>query len=274
MSDLHLETPRFLPMYTAFQVEPAAPYLALLGDIGSVHDERLFHFLEMQLEQFEIVFYVLGNHEPYAPDNPEVHQAATWEGALARMRQFEAKAAANMKRDAPLGRFLLLDRRRFDLSDTLTILGCTLFSNVVDSQRGTVSLFVSDFSNITDWTVETHNVAHKSDLSWLNGEVETIARHEPHRRVIVLTHYSPTSLPEANDPEHLEDSRGVQTAFVTNLDKEPCWTSPVVKVWAFGHTHFNCDFVDAKTGKRVVANQRGYGREDIFDFDAGKVVDI
>jgi len=28
-------------------------------------------------------------------------------------------------------------------------------------------------------------------------------------------------------------------------------------MWAFGHTHFNCDFLD-EVGKRVVTNQKGY----------------
>jgi nitrous oxide reductase accessory protein NosL len=154
----------------------------------------------------------------------------------------------------------------------VTVLGCTLFSHISDEQRSTVSLFVSDFSNIADWSVDKHNAAHLADLAWLNAEVDAIARQEPQRSAVVLTHYSPTATPEANDPEHAQDPRGVQSAFVTDLQEEPCWMSPVVKVWAFGHTHYNFEFVDRKTGKLVVANQRGYGREDIFNFDAGKTV--
>ena len=64
LSDLHLETPHLLPMYSDFRVEPRSPYLALLGDIGNANDRRLFQFLEEQLRRFQIVFYVLGNHEP------------------------------------------------------------------------------------------------------------------------------------------------------------------------------------------------------------------
>lgn len=147
------------------------------------------------------------------------------------------------------GEFILLNRKRFDLSDTVTILGCTLFSLVADSQRSTVSLFVSDFSNISDWTVDAHNVAHRADLEWLNHEVDAISRDSPDRMIVIFTHYSPTSLPEANNPEHQKDDRGVKTAFVTDLSRETCWTSPLVRLWTFGHTHFNCDFVELVTGK-------------------------
>ncbi|SPO03944.1 related to Ser/Thr protein phosphatase superfamily [Cephalotrichum gorgonifer] len=275
MSDLHLETPHMLPMYTSFNVEPKCPYLALLGDIGSAYDGRLFSFLEEQLEQFEIVFYVLGNHEPYQLEvSPK---SLMREDAIAAMEKFEADIRARREGSIggfSLGRFVFLDRRRYDINDKVTILGCTLFSHIIESQKSTVSLFVSDFSNIPAWTVDAHNEAHKADLAWLNGQVESVSRDEPHRTIAILTHYSPTALPEANDPEHAEDNRGVQSAFVTDLSGEVCWTSPLVKLWGFGHTHFNCDFVEQGAGKRIVANQRGYGREDKFDFYVDKVVEL
>lgn len=272
MSDLHLETPRMLPMYTEFHIEPKCPYLALLGDIGSAHDARLFAFLEEQLVQFEVVFYVLGNHEPYQPeDSPD---DATREDAVSAMQNFEADVNARRGETAgpSLGRFVFLDRRRYDIDDRVTILGCTLLSQVTESQSSTVSLFVSDFFNISNWTVDAHNEAHKADLAWLNEQVESISRDGTHRTIVILTHYSPTVLLEAIDPEDAEDSRGVQSAFVTDLSGEACWTSPSVQLWGFGHTHYNCDFVHG--GKRVVANQRGYGREEMFDFYEDKVVEV
>ena len=63
LSDIHLEIERREEMgYDTFKILPAAPVLALLGDIGLASDERLFNFVRMQ---FETVLYVLGNHESY-----------------------------------------------------------------------------------------------------------------------------------------------------------------------------------------------------------------
>jgi len=267
-------------MYGEFALTARSPYLALLGDIGNSHDDRLYDFLERQLQRFKIVFFVIGNHEPYLIDDAGPVKC-TYEAAVAKMQAFEASIASRQSSSsghdggnrAP-GRFVLLNRRRFDISDQVTVLGCTLFSRISDDQQSTAALFVSDFSNIQDWSTDAHNAAHATDLQWLNTEVDSLTRTEPSRAIAIFTHYSPTNSTLANDPEHLEDSRGVQTAFVTDLEREVCWTSPSVKLWAFGHTHFNCDFVDPGTGKRVVANQRGYGREDAFDFDSEKVVSI
>lgn len=47
-----------------------------------------------------------------------------------------------------------------------------------------------------------------------------------------------------------------------------------MKLWAFGHTHFNCDFEDERTAKRVLANQKGYARAEALGFDREKVVTV
>jgi hypothetical protein len=277
MSDLHLETPRFMPMYEDFNFQPTAPHLALLGDIGNVYNQRLFSFLEAQLLRYKVVFFLLGNHEPYG----EVSGDAThsYEDAVDLMERFESTASARRESELAAsspgihsGQFIFLNRRRFDFVDSkVTVLGTTLHSRVSEEQRTTVSLFVSDFSNIKNWSVEKHNEAHERDLQWLNSQVQGIFREQPDQRIIIFTHHSPTDQPDANDPERLE---GIQTAFVTRLEDEVCWTCPSVRAWVFGHTHYNCNFIDSKTGKMVVANQRGYGREDAFDFDPGLYVEI
>ena len=261
MSDLHLETPRTLPMYSDFNITAQCRHLALLGDIGSAYDSRLYQFLALQVQQFDVVFFVVGNHEPYTDSDV----AYAYEYAIAQLHKFEASCS---------GRFVLLDRARHDVDDGLTVLGCTLFSRISETQSSTVSLFVSDFSNIPGWTIAQHNALHERDVEWLNKQVDAISRDEPQRQIVILTHYSPTMAPAANDPEHLDDPRNVATAFATDLSGEMCWTAGSVKAWVFGHTHFNCDYVDEATGKRVVANQRGYGREDMYNFDADKVIEL
>ena len=209
VSDLHLETPASRPAYADYDLEPRPEcrHLCLLGDIGLVSDGRLFDFLERQLRKFEIIFYVIGNHEPYGTDYATAKEV---------LRSF-ADDVEQWQATGPVGRFILLDQTRFDVSTDLTVLGCTLFSSIHPEQRNTIQMFITDFERINDWTPEAHNKAHDSDLAWLNQQVRHISQMEPHRTLVVLTHYSPTISPEANSSRNLQDASGVLSAFATDL---------------------------------------------------------
>jgi hypothetical protein len=244
LSDLHLEAPK---SYDYFNITPVAPHLALIGDIGCVNDNGYLLFIEAQLFKFEIVYLVLGNHEPYH---------SSWETAKQKVRQFEKESNAKKSSNSDRGLFVFMDQTRHDISPDITVLGCTLFSHIFPEQSESVSFGLNDFYHIENWTVEQHTQAHHSDLEWLDGQVKAISESEPHRRIIILTHHSPIISPEATNPAHAQSK--ISSGFVTDLSEQACWTSQNVKVWVFGHTHYNCDFVDQKTGKRVVANQRGY----------------
>lgn len=241
VSDLHLETQQSY----LINLPHTATNIALLGDIGKVADHGLFQFLEKLLNNYWNVFYVLGNHEPLG---------TTWSTAKASLRSFAARME-NLRQRSTIGRFILLDQTRYDISDELTILGCTLFSHVTDDQAGAVGDRLVDFKQICNWTVDDHNQAHASDLAWLISQVSKITATEPQRRIAIMTHHSPTIDSRAADPKHIKSP--VSSGFSTDLSRQICWQSKSVVFWAFGHTHFNCDFVD-ELGKRVVANQRGY----------------
>ncbi|WEW60896.1 hypothetical protein PRK78_006384 [Emydomyces testavorans] len=252
MSDLHLETH---PAYN-FKFKQTAPYLALLGDIGHVADDGLLTFLEKQIKRYWAVFFVLGNHEP---------SGLTFDATKARLRAFQERIE-KLRSQSTIGRFIFLDQTRYDISDSLTILGCTLFSHIPPEQEAAVASRLTDFKHITHWHVHNHNAAHRSDLNWLNAQVAEIAEKEPHRRVVVFTHHSPCTDDRAVEPRHRRSE--VSSGFVTDLRNELCWTSPVVRTWAFGHTHFNFVFTDDR-GLTVISNQKGYSMipEDTFDAD-------
>lgn len=267
MSDLHLETPLARPTYDEFaaSITAQSPYLALLGDIGYACDSRLFTFLEGQLRSFSIVFFLLGNHEAYG---------TTYVAAKANVEAFATRIEEERDLSSEIGRFVFLNQSRYDIDESVTILGCTLYSRISKEQEETVRMFVTDFSIIEHWEVKDHNSAHESDLFWLNAQVESIMEKEPERAIIIFTHHSPTLLEEANDPMHQDDPAQARSAFATDLSRETCWTNRQVKLWAFGHTHFNCDFVDQLTKKRVLTNQKGYRRAENVSFDAAKTVQV
>jgi hypothetical protein len=93
-------------------------------------------------------------------------------------------------------------------------------------------------------------------VTWLNEEVRKLQIEEPQRQVAIVTHHCPTTDARAIDPRHQGSS--MSTAFATDLSAELCWTSPAVKLWAFGHTHCSCAFHEENSGKLILANQRGY----------------
>ncbi|RDW90107.1 Ser/Thr protein phosphatase superfamily [Aspergillus mulundensis] len=260
LSDLHLENPR---AYDLFDIPPRAPYLALLGDIGTVKDDELFTFLTSQLQKFDIVFFLLGNHEPYG---------SNWLDVRNRVRKFSEDVSQRRVQETGLGEFVFLDQTRYDISDDVTVLGCTLNSRVPESQAENVSYRLNDFYYISDWTVEAHSAAHEANRKWLNEQVSQISASKPHQKIVVFTHHSPTVDPVASDPAHANSP--ISSAFSTDLSGETCWEKPQVRLWAFGHTHYNCDYTEQRTGKRVVANQRGYYFAQAAAFDPEKVVHI
>ncbi|KAK2596903.1 hypothetical protein N8I77_012788 [Diaporthe amygdali] len=254
VSDLHLET---LPSYE-FDIKQTAPNIALLGDIGRVIDDGLFTFLEGLLNKYWNVLFLLGNHEPLG---------TSWEAAKIRIHAFADKME-ELRGRSTIGRFVFLDRTRFDLNNDLTILGCTLFSNIVPRQATDVGDRLMDFKQIHGWTVADHITAHRRDVEWLNQQVCEIKETEPHRSIVIFTHHSPTFDSRAVNPRHASSS--VSTGFCSDLTHEACWKSEAVVFWGFGHTHFNCDFVQ-DYGQRVVANQKGYKECWQDEYDAGKI---
>lgn len=246
ISDLHLETPLISPSYASLDLAILAD-ICLLGDIGLVKDDGLFAFLRSTLGRYKghRVFYVIGNHEAYQ---------MSYGLAVEKLRDFENEAKADFG-----GRFILLNRDRFDINSSTTILGCTLWSEISAEQANEARLRLTDFNEmrgIQGWSLEDHLAHHRRDLEWLNAQVQELEEEEPHRQVVILTHHSPTMDARATDPRHRESS--LSTCFATDLTTEPCWTSSMVNLWAFGHTHYSCTFRDEGTSKLIAAKQKGY----------------
>ncbi|KAF3000106.1 hypothetical protein E8E13_003651 [Curvularia kusanoi] len=157
LSDLHLESPA---AYDIFEITPTAEYLALIEDIGYTKNDGLISFIRKHLPKFKVIFYVLGNHEPYH-----------WSYAASKQTLLTLQAETEQQAN---GKFVLLDQTRYDLTPTVTILGCTLFSKITDVQKDYVIFGLNDFYHIEDWTVEEHVQNHEDDLKWLNTEVQKL----------------------------------------------------------------------------------------------------
>ncbi|KAK2598055.1 hypothetical protein QQS21_005832 [Conoideocrella luteorostrata] len=261
LSDLHLESPK---AYDLYNIPSKAPYLALLGDIGNVvaHKDDILTFLTRHLRQFKAIVFVPGNHEAYH---------SSWEETITVLRAFEEQVEC----DSSLGHFAVLDRGTYRPpgSDTV-ILGCSLFSYVPDESQMDVEMGLNDFFLIKDWTVADHNNAHRRDLAWLNNEIAKLEDYYNATNIIILTHWSPSQIPGVVDPTHMGSP--IASGFSTDLVNERCFTSTKVKVWAFGHTHYNCDISIERESDagvlRLLANQRGYYFAKADGFDVEKTI--
>ena len=128
LSDLHLETPSSYDIYKIPQTD--ATHLALIGDIGNTKDPGLFPFLSQQLLRFKTVFFLLGNYEPYH---------SSFLASISALQTFAGENKIARQTDPDRGEFVFLNRKRYDISDSVTILGCTLFSHVTAEQYDFVS---------------------------------------------------------------------------------------------------------------------------------------
>ncbi|KAI1807134.1 hypothetical protein F4811DRAFT_559928 [Daldinia bambusicola] len=242
MSDLHLENDE---SYDRFIIRPEAKYLALLGDIGVVayHHPRYLQFIERQLRLFDIVFY----REQIDGEDPD------W------------------------GEFVFLDNSRYDLADeNVSILGATMFTDPPHDKIIPVNGFYQYEPPISGWSSQKHSEAHRETVEYLSREVNLIKQEDPERIVIILTHHSPTLSPRAMGPGFTIYDGGARCWHATNLRNQHPWAEAEnVRLWAFGSTHYNCDYIKSDTGMRVYSNQRGYTDfEECRDFDVQATVDI
>ena len=97
-------------------------------------------------------------------------------------------------------------------------------------------------------------------MAWLNKRVAKLEQQAKTSKIVILTHWSPTRETLAIEPKYTESP--IISAFSTDLSGEACFRSPKVQAWAFGHTHYNCDFMVKREGGagtlRLITNQRGY----------------
>jgi predicted phosphodiesterase len=244
VSDLHTEVDN-----TGFPrcLEPVARNIALCGDIGRPDRPEYHELLDHCAERFQNVFVLMGNHEYY-------HQ--TREGA-------ERAVSASCAR-FPNVHFLNRTGRRVEIGGgvCLRVLGCTLWSHVPDVAATAVSHYLNDYRLIyrdsdskVCITVDDTNEMHARDRTWLEHRLA-----DESLPTVVLTHHAPLAKGTSH-PRHEEYDNHTNRAFATDLST---LMRPQVRLWAFGHTHYPCDF--QYQGVRVVSNPHGYEREShIFE---------
>ncbi|KAG5305432.1 serine/threonine phosphatase [Histoplasma capsulatum G186AR] len=237
MSDLHLEVGQ---QYSDFHIIPRATRLILAGDIGRLADYEAFrNFLRIQCKQFVEVYLVLGNHEFFGVSRQEGLR-------LADMLQQEPELKDKL---------IIMNRTRVDLQD-ITLLGCTLHSQIPPEAEEIVRYKINDFRRIADWTVADHNAEHARDVKWLADEITSIRKTESglKRKIVVISHHAPST---KGTSKSSDECNPWNSAFATCLlGRKEISCLDDVQWWIFGHTHNSTELICGQV--KLVSNQRGY----------------
>lgn len=255
-SDLHLEMVAHRKGSLAWEPPVLDVDVAILaGDIGS-HT----HGIEWAATAFRKwptspeIIYVVGNHEYYGT---HIH------GLTVEMRKVAGKLGIHF-----------LENDVVEIAG-VRFLGSTLWSdfqlygneralNSIQAARNSISDYSAIFGVVKKFieprdTIKLHGAARaflERELSKpFDGETIVVSHFAPHRGCV----------------EARFDGGSLTPYFTVGM--APLMEKHRIALWAFGHTHYNVDFV-AEGGCRVISNQRGYPHEQSPGFRDDLVIEL
>jgi len=240
VSDLHLDFVKHPIKNWREIITPSAPCLAILGDTCELTNMSLFqYFLEAISPHWEHILILNGNHEFYGY----------------KPRQNKEKLEAKQKKViSKFNNVHLLENSYIDL-EGVRVVGTTLWTHVPANAVADVEWYINDYRSIYTGKrmidAKITNSWHETAVRYLNTVID-----ESPLPVVVLTHHAPL-MHGTSDPKYEQskdsDTRLANHGFATNLES---LMKENVKLWAFGHTHWCCDFTHRDT--RIYSNARGY----------------
>ena len=234
LSDLHLEFGDFNP--------GSGEVLVLAGDICTAVDfaepkddelnKRFRNFFKHIGENYDKVFYVMGNHEHY--HNSLYHTPL-------------------MLKEVIPANCTLLDNSS-EYYKGMHFVGATMWSdfcNQTPAMLETCRGRMNDYQLIWDREqnkLQPETVLNEFDnsVTWLNQVLPTLRGP-----VTVVSHHAP-SFKSIEASYRSSDVRGAYASDLTNLIE----FNPNIKYWFHGHIHGNNDYTVGNT--RVISNPRGY----------------
>lgn len=258
VSDLHIEF-YHESKNLDFLIEPEAPILALLGDIGYACSRQLKNFLYSQCDRFEKVLFLAGNHEYYnnGTNTSSMTEQLEW------MRNVCSKHP-NLH---------FMEQESIILNDVV-VLGTTLWSNISKKDRRMAENFLNDYrlsynhapgEYPRNLKAKETTAIYLESISWIESQLKKAKKNS--QKVVVLTHHTPM-LTGTSHPQFKDSS--VTCCFSSDLEALLLSSGPTLVAWACGHTHYNFDFMVGSV--RVVSNQRGYKNRDKDDYQKDGVV--
>lgn len=242
VSDIHIE--REDNPNVEDYIVPSAPILIMAGDIGHLEKEdQLYNFLKKVCSQFEVVIYVLGNHEYYILGDAKY----TMESLFRKAKEMESK----------IPNLYILNRDSVTVGN-VCIAGCTLWSY-------NYNYIPPYIVKIPEMTSQKYMELYRKDLHYLKSIISHCKEHK--LKLLVVTHHCPTY--KVLDGKRAYDR--FKSLYVSHLDI--LLNRESVHTWICGHIHRNFDFI-TDGGTRLVSNQRGKPKDNIGDFRKTKIITV
>lgn len=246
-SDLHLEFRENKDYILQNPLDPTGNILVLCGDIIPFYlFEKQKHALDFLTDQFEMIYWVPGNHEYYHYDIQDKDDP------------LNEKIKSNLQ----------LVNNISVIHENTKLIFSTLWSYIRSAFSWQIEKNLNDFHQIKyngfRLSVDRYNEKHKSCMKYINNELEDQAQTNK----IVFTHHVPTFL---NYPEQYKNNI-LNEAFATELYDFIESSQP--SHWVYGHHHQNTpEFMIEKT--KLITNQLGYvQKKENKNYDKGKCIII
>ena len=228
-SDLHLEFQTNQIFNSRNPIKAESEILILAGDIVPLHEKYLKHpFFDFVSDNFEMVFWVPGNHEFYYKDIADYSC------------NFDLQIRDNLR---------LVSNTISEYGDVKFVFS-TLWSRIQAINEKVIEKSVSDFECITyngqKFTASIFNRLHDQCVSFLEQSLSIVCP-----KTVVITHHLPSAA--CNAPGY--NKSRINEAFCVNMDQ--FILDHPVDYWIYGHSHFNQQALQIGN-TRLLTNQLGY----------------
>uniref|UniRef100_A0A6C0BT48 Calcineurin-like phosphoesterase domain-containing protein n=1 Tax=viral metagenome TaxID=1070528 RepID=A0A6C0BT48_9ZZZZ len=228
ITDIHLETATSCPDF-ATKWPAITPCLILSGDIGHIGRPIWHQFMEYVNENWDIVIYVLGNHEFYSNSKSMLKLLDLYKTTIGEKW--------------PKTYLLINDSMRIVWNEqTWAIIGTTAWGSADYS----LTLSINDFKRIKTHndsgylkpiSVKDYHELHNRDMQFIMDAISCIDRDMP---IVLVTHF-PLTRDGTSDPIYCNQSEATKKYFANELHDKIKGNSHLTLV--AGHTHHKYDFI-------------------------------
>lgn len=209
----------------------------------SIYEE----FLTRCSNNYNKIFWILGNHEYYGSDIPRLNE---W------FPRYIAKRYPKIK---------ILNNQGVDICDNWAIFGSTLWTNYNNENPQDMVAAQNTLNDFKKITFDGNNLLpinivdlHTQSIRSIGEAVKT----NPNKSFIIMTHHAPSYKSVAKNYQH----SNINAAYVNNYD-DFILSNKNIKYWVHGHTHINFNYTVGECN--VLCNPYGYhGYESVKDYSA------